>query len=384
MKKLKLLLCFMLLAGCSIKSPQIDEPDDPIVEEKEDSVVSFLAVGDNLIHGGIFMNAYAKYGEYEFNDIYEPIADFVQSKDIAYINQETILGGTQLGLSHYPQFNSPWEIGEAVANAGFDWIASSSNHSMDKYEAGILNTLEFWDQYPNIVTTGLNRSEEERNSNKYIERNGVKFGVLGYTYGTNGIPIPSGKEYLVNVYSKERIQQDIERLKGTCDSIIVSMHWGEEYSTYPNSEQQELAKMMADMGVDVIIGEHPHVIQPMEWVEGENGHRTLVIYSLGNFLSSQDQALTMLGGCATFDIRKNGETNEITVENVKWYPIVNHFTAGDYTKGERIYRTYLLKDYTDELAKVHGLNPRVNNVMTRQYFIDKTLEIMNDEFEIVY
>ena len=208
--------------------------------------------------------------------------------------------------------------------------------------------------------------------------NGVKFGVLGYTYGTNGIEIPEGKEYLVNLYSKERIKEDIERLEGTCDSILVSMHWGDEYSTTPNAEQQELAQYMADLGVDVIIGEHPHVIQPMDWIEGKDGNLTLVIYSLGNFLSSQDEAFNMLGGCASFDIRKDGNTGETTVENVKWYPVVNHISYGDYMAGTRDYRVYLLKDYTDELASQHRLG------ITRQYFIDKTEEVMNDKFEIVY
>ena len=381
MKKLFVLLSMFLLIGCAAQEPQelsTETPTEPVVEEKEDSVVSFMAVGDNLIHAAIYMNAYAKYGAYEFDDIYSEIKYFVESKDVAYINQETILGGTELGLSHYPMFNSPHEIGEAVANAGFDWIASCSNHSMDKFEAGIISDLNFWDQYPDIVTTGLNRSFKEQQTNKYIERNGVKFGVLGYTYGTNGIEIPEGKEYLVNLYSKERIKEDVERLKGTCDSILVSMHWGDEYSTTPNAEQLELAQYMADLGVDVIIGEHPHVIQPMDWVEGKDGNRTLVIYSLGNFLSSQDEPFNMLGGCASFDIRKDGNTGEITVENVKWYPVVNHISNGDYTAGTRDYRVYLLKDYTDELASQHRLG------VTRQYFIDKTEEVMNDKFEIVY
>ncbi|WP_273401996.1 CapA family protein [Traorella massiliensis] len=382
MKKLFVLLSLFLFVGCAEQKPQepsVDAPvEEPVVEEKEDSVVSFMAVGDNLIHGAIYMNAYAKYGSYEFDDIYSEIKYFVESKDVAYINQETILGGTELGLSHYPMFNSPQEIGVAVANAGFDWIASCSNHSMDKFEDGIISDLNFWDQYPDIVTTGLNRSFEEQQTNKYIERNGVKFGVLGYTYGTNGIEIPEGKEYLVNLYSKERIKEDIERLEGTCDSILVSMHWGDEYSTTPNAEQQELAQYMADLGVDVIIGEHPHVIQPMDWIEGKDGNQTLVIYSLGNFLSSQDEAFNMLGGCASFDIRKDGNTGETTVENVKWYPVVNHISYGDYMAGTRDYRVYLLKDYTDELASQHRLG------ITRQYFIDKTEEVMNDKFEIVY
>ena len=386
MKKIKFLLALLLLVGCTSKPVDPVEPDEPVVDEvKEDSVVSFMAVGDNLIHGAIYMDAYARHGKYEFNDIYEPITEFVKSYDIAYINQETMLGGTKLGLSHYPMFNSPQEVGEAVVNAGFDWVATSSNHSMDKFEKGIRASIEFWDKYEDVVTTGTNRSEEEAKENKYIVRNGVKFGILGYTYGTNGIDLPKGKSYLVNIYSKDRIKEDVERLKGTCDAILVSMHWGVEYTTKPNAEQKELAQYMADLGVTAIIGEHPHVIQPMEYVTGKDGNETLVIYSLGNFLSSQDTAMGMLGGAASFDVRKNGETGEITLENVKWYPTVTHYNmGGNFNKGTRNYKVYLLKDYTNEMAKNHGLNPRVNYVITRDYFIKQTQKVIGDKFEIVY
>lgn len=338
-----------------------------------------MAVGDNLIHGAIYYDSWVRHGEYTFDEIYEPIKDYVQSKDVAYINQETILGGTQLGLSHYPQFNSPQEIGDALVNAGFDWIASCSNHSMDQYEPGIIECLNYWDQYPEIVTTGLNRSQQEADEDKFIERNGITFGVLGYTYGTNGIPLPEGKEYLVDHYSVEQLTEDVNRIKEKCDAVLVSMHWGYEYHTVPNEEQLAFAQLCADLGVTVVIGEHPHVIQPMEWVEGKEGNQTLVIYSLGNFLSAQDSAINMLGGCASFDIRKSGETGEVTVENVEFLPTITHFET-NFSK----FKTYLLKDYTEELASQHGLNFYEGEKITRQYFIDLTEEIMSDTFDITY
>lgn len=387
MKKLVIVFSiFILLSGCVQSNEQVELPEsdeskveEPIEEVIEDQVVDFVAVGDNLIHGAIYYDSEVRHQGYEFNELYDAIQPYVQAADVAYINQETILGGTQLGLSHYPMFNSPQEIGVALANAGFDWIACSSNHSMDKFEAGIISSENFWEQYPEIVTTGLNRSEEERHQDKFIERNGVKFGVLGYTYGTNGIPLPEGKDYLVNVYSEERIREDVEALKGKCDAILVSMHWGVEYSTVPSDEQRYFAQLLADLGVAVVIGEHPHVIQPMEWIEGEAGNQTLVIYSLGNFMSAQDGVLNMLGGMASWSIRKSGETGEIHVENVKFYPTVTHFEPV-FTK----FKAYLLKDYTDELAAQHGLNGYEGQTMTRQLLIDMTHEIMNDEFEILY
>lgn len=390
MKKIiTLFSAFIILGGCSMVSnepktdseniPEIEQPKEEPKVIPEDIVVDFIAVGDNLIHGAIYYDSEVRHQGYEFDELYDAVKPYVEAADIAYINQETILGGTELGLSHYPMFNSPQEIGTALVNAGFDWIASSSNHSMDKFEEGIISSENFWEQYPEIVTTGLNRTEEERHEDKFIERNGVKFGVLGYTYGTNGIPLPEGKEYLVNIYSEERIREDVEALKGKCDAILVSMHWGIEYSTVPSEEQEYFAQLLADLGVAVVIGEHPHVIQPMEWVEGKDGNQTLVIYSLGNFMSAQDGDLNMLGGMASWSIRKNGETGAITVENVKFYPTVTHFEPV-FTK----FKTYLLKDYTDELAAQHGLNGYNGQSITRQLFIDFTNDIMNDQFEIIY
>lgn len=389
MKKIiTLFSAFIILSGCSTvpneskepeKVPEVEQPEEEVKVIPEDVVVDFIAVGDNLIHGAIYYDSEVRHQGYEFDELYDAVKPYVEEADVAYINQETILGGTELGLSHYPMFNSPQEIGTALVNAGFDWIASSSNHSMDKFEEGIIRSENFWEQYPEIVTTGLNRTEEERHEDKFIERNGVKFGVLGYTYGTNGIPLPEGKDYLVNIYSEERIREDVEALKGKCDAILVSMHWGIEYATVPSEEQEYFAQLLADLGVAVVIGEHPHVIQPMEWVEGKDGNQTLVIYSLGNFMSAQDGDLNMLGGMASWSIRKNGETDAITVENVKFYPTVTHFEPV-FTK----FKTYLLKDYTDELAAQHGLNGYNGQSINRQLFIDFTNEIMNDQFEIIY
>lgn len=377
----KLILCMILFLSACSSTHQNEVSSAPIIKEPiiEDSVVSFMTVGDNLIHGAIYLDAMQRYGEYYFDPIYEPMKEFIQSKDIAYINQETMLGGTELGLSSYPTFNSPQEIGEAIANVGFDWIASSSNHTLDRGREGVIQTANFWDQYEDIVITGIARSFEEMNQPKFIEKNGITFGVLGYTYGTNGIPVPNGEEYLVNLYSKERIEADVKAIEQQCDVILVSMHWGWEYNFFPNEEQKDYAQFLADLGVDVVIGEHPHVIQPMEWVEGKEGNQTLVIYSLGNFLSAQDASENILGGCATFDIRKNGQTNEISVENVKFYPTITHFEQ-DFTQ----FKTYLLKDYSDELASMHGLNHYSGETITRQLFKDLVDYVMNDTFEIVY
>lgn len=382
MKKTIIILLTFLLVGC-MQLNDIEETDDnnekPIIEtDKEIITVSFNAVGDNLIHGAIYNSPqYIKGDTFDFNAIYSEIKPHIENADISYINQETMLGGTSLGLSHYPMFNSPQEIGDAVANTGFDWINHATNHTLDAYEAGVINTLDYWDKNPAITTTGIARSNDEANELKIIERNGIKFGLLAYTYGTNGIPIPDGKDYLVNIIDKEKMEKDIKRLETEVDSILVSLHWGTEYSFAPNSFQQDIAKFLADLNVDVIIGTHPHVIQPVEYVVGKDGHETLVIYSLGNFLSAQDVNYRMLGAMASWDITFDPNDNSKKIHNVVITPLVNH-----YDRAHENFKIYRLKDYTNELASNHALKSQYE--LSYEYFKQLTDDVMGNNIDVVY
>ncbi len=381
MKKIILAIIILLLTvGCAkLDNEDILEKEDEIVEEeiKKPIKTSFVAVGDNLIHGGIYLDPLYANNNYDFTPIYENIKPYIKEADIAYINQETMLGGHELGLSGYPMFNSPQEIGDAVVDAGFDWINHATNHTLDKGEVGVIKTLEYWDTKSNILTTGIARSNEEQSEAKIFDRDGVRFGLLAYTYGTNGIPVPSGKEYLVNLIDPVQIEADVKALEGKVDSILVSMHWGTEYSYTPNEQQEETSQLLADLGVDVIIGTHPHVIQPMEWKNGKDGNKTLVIYSLGNFLSAQDVNYRMLGGMANFDIVFDPNTNQTKVEAVTFTPTINYFSSGF-----RNFNIYRLKDYTNEIAKTHGLSSSFD--VSKEYFNAITEQVMGDEFEIIY
>lgn len=374
MKKLWIIVSVLLLCACGAKSKP-EQKEEKKKEEKPDIVaeVSFSAVGDNLIHGALFT-----YNN-DFTYMYEATNYLTQDADISYLNQETICGGRELGLSHYPSFNGPYEVLDGAASAGFNWLATSSNHSLDAGEQGILNQLQYLrTNYPDIATTGTHASLEEAQQNTVIEKNGVRVGILGYTYGLNGYVLPEGKEYLVDLIDKEKIAADVKRLEKDSDIIAVSMHWGEEYSFTPSEEQQELAQFLSDLGVDVIIGEHPHVIQPMDFLTGRQGNQTLVIYSLGNFLSAQDQSDRMLGGMARFKVVYNKTKDEVSFKDVEFWPTITYITNG-YQR----YGTYVLKDYTNELAATHTLMAEGQNV-TREYFIERVNSIMNDKVKIVY
>lgn len=316
--------------------------------------VTLLAVGDNLIHTEVILSGKQSDGTYVYDALYDNLREQIEESDIAVINQETILGGTAFKYSGYPTFNSPTEIGDAVVNAGFDVVLHATNHSMDKGEKGIRKTLEFWKRYPDITVIGMYESEEEQSKIAVIEKNGIRIAMLNYTYGLNGFKLPSGKPYLVNLINKDRIKKDISRAKEISDFVIVFPHWGTEYVYEPTSYQKDLAQFMADAGADLIIGAHPHVIEPVEFIKSQN-HETLVYYSLGNFISYQRKAPRMLGAMAEVTIRKDANGTSISSASVT--PVVTHYIKQN---GYHV-SVMLLENYTEELAMSHGVRAFESN-----------------------
>ena len=252
------------------------------IPKPEHRELSLVMVGDALIHGSVYKDAYQN-GTYDFRPMLSLVKPITESFDLAYYNQETILGGTELGLSSYPRFNSPYEVGDAFLDAGFDLTSLATNHTLDKGEQGVLNSLAYWHD-KNMITAGQYSSLEDRNQKRIYEKNGIKFAFFSYTTVTNGLLPPSGKEYLTNIYSYEKAKKDIEQVKDEVDFIIVAAHWGTEYTLKETKSQRQMAQELADLGVNLIIGTHPHVIEPVEYL---NDGKTFVIYSLGNFISDQ-------------------------------------------------------------------------------------------------
>ena len=381
MKKLMGVLCFMLVAGCA-STADTPKKEEPVKKVEKDEIynASFLAVGDNLIHEAIYYFNQNADGSYALDDIYENTNKFTQNVDLAYINFETIAAGTELGLSGYPTFNGPFEVIDSVQKAGFDWMSGASNHCFDRGEAGIVSELNYIkSNYPQMQVTGIHASEEDAKKQTIFDVNGMKIGALTYTYGLNGFVLPEGKEYLVDLIDKDKIKKDVTKLKEVSDVQMVSMHWGQEYQFSPNAQQQELAQYLSDLGVDVIIGTHPHVIQPMDYIKGKDGNETLVMYSLGNFVSAQDENYRMLGGMAKWNISYNKTKDKVSFENVQFVPTIMQIENNFHD-----YRTYTLQDYNDTLASKHTLQVSKGQDMSRQYFIDLVNEVMNDKIEIVY
>lgn len=313
--------------------------------------VTLLAAGDNLIHIEVVKSGKRSDGSLNYDHLYSNVKDMISEADIAVVNQETILGGDDFPYSGYPSFNSPYEIGDALIEAGFDVVLHATNHTLDMGVKGVQNTLEYWESHPAITVLGINKSKEDQNRIQVIEKNGIKIAMLNYTFGLNGRKVPEDKPYLVNMLSKDKMSKDIKKARELADFVIVFPHWGTEYTYEPIKSQRDLTDFFYKQGVDLVIGAHPHVLEPVEWIEEEPGRRMLVYYSLGNFMSYQKEAPRMLGGIARVTITRDSGGTYISDADIT--PIVTHYEHGpaDYN-----YAIYPLSEYTPELANVHGVS----------------------------
>lgn len=324
--------------------------------EEEDNSLRIVMVGDMLMHMKVVNSGKQEDGTYNFDHLFENVKDTIEEADLAIVNQETILGGEELGYSGYPSFNSPTELGDAEVKAGFDVILHATNHALDKKKNGVVNCMEFWDtNYPDIEYLGINKSQQEQDEDIYVyEENGIKIAILNYTYGTNGIKTPSDMPYLVNYLKEDKIRADVEKAESIADFTIVCPHWGTEYRLESDAKQEKWTKLFFECGVDLVIGTHPHVIEPVEWITDEQGNGMLVYYSIGNFVngtSSTKGDLThrMVGGIADVTLERN-ESGEVVIADYDAIPIVSHVAEG------KEFTVYYLSDYTSELAEENLIN----------------------------
>ena len=308
-----------------------------------------MMIGDMLIHEGVYKSGLLDDGTYNFDHLFKNILPDVKAADISIVNQETILGGTELGLSGYPAFNSPYEIADAISKAGFNVVLHATNHTLDKGLKGVNNDINYWkNNFPDIKVLGINENEEQYNSIYVYEKDDFKISILNYTYGTNGIPLPSSNPYVVNLLDEDKIRTDVAKAKELSDLVIVCPHWGTEYVYTPDSWQKKWTNLFLELGVDVVIGAHPHVIEPVEVKTRDDGHQMLVYYSLGNFVSNQDHSPRMLGAMAKVTMVKDDSG-----AYVKSYSVVPLVTQKLFGKGQ--ITTYKLSDYTQTLASQNAI-----------------------------
>lgn len=320
------------------------------VEESKEEI-SLIMVGDILLHDPVTESGELPDGTYNYEHMFAKVKDSVQDADLALVNQEVILGGKELGLSGYPAFNGAYEVGDALYSAGFNVVLHATNHALDKGKKGILNCVSYWrSSHSEMAVLGIYDNQADYDNNCYIyEKGGMKIAILNYTYGTNGISLPSDMPYAVSLLKEEKVKADLARAEAEADFTIVCPHWGTEYSHTASAEQKKWARLMVENGADLIIGTHPHVIQPVEWLEDEAGNKALVYYSLGNFINATSGSGAgttdrMVGGMAQVTLCRN-ENGQVEIRDYGVEPLITHLRYGT----QQI-TTYRLSDYTEELA----------------------------------
>ena len=360
---------------------QVAEGKEEIEEVKvpDDITINMTVTGDVLCHNTNFWDAYdASTDSYDFSYVFEDIEKYFSSADIVVGTIETSFAGKEAGYSNYPTFNSPEELATDLKELGYDVMAMATNHCLDKGYKGLVSTIEELDK-AGIKHIGTYKSEEDSKEILIQDVKGIKMAFLNYTYGTNGIPIPAGKEYSVNLIDKDKMKADIEKAKKlNADVICVNMHWGEEYRQTATQEQEELADFLFQNGVDLILGSHTHVLEPMEkrTVTLADGTKKdgFVIYSLGNFMSGQNANYTRQSVILDIQLTKKGKDNTISIDSVKYTPIymyniyagksmnrfkimdieeeIKKYDEGDTTIGAQLYNT--LVSELEHIYKVVG------------------------------
>ncbi len=366
------------------------DDDDELADVTE---ISFTASGDNLIHSYLYKQAAARAqssdsddgdktdgsnadtvvtaadntgtgetegdthisgtGEYDFSFVYDQVADYFGRTDLNWVNQETLVSDT-IEPSSYPRFSSPGDVVRELYNRNFRIFNISTNHSYDQGAEGLVATNKFWNSMPeDCLATGLVKKNNYDNIWIKSVKN-VNFAFLSYTYGTNGLSVPSDSKYHIVLLSEtDVIKQQIKLARELADVVVVSCHWGTEDSHTITESQRYMARKMTGWGADLIIGTHPHVVQDAEWVES-HGRKAFCAYSLGNFVSGQEVADNLIGATLSliFEVHENLLTDEKTVEikNPKLLP-----TVTDYRPGHEDIRVYWLRHYSRELADTHGV-----------------------------
>ncbi len=368
-KRLFFLFLFLSSNYFSQISPQNIFPIDSVFSELDkinsDSVktISFSFVGDLMCHSTQFNYAKIDSETFDFKPVFEPVKKYLSQSDFTLGNFETVTAGKEIGYKGYPEFNTPDEFVEALAFAGFDILLTANNHALDQRELGVKRTIEVI-KNNGMKNVGTNKKGERRFL--VLRKNGIKFAILAYTYGTNGFILPDSSEYSVNIISRKNLREDLAQADSLKpDFIIVYFHFGTEYSREPDAFQLDYANYALRYGADVVIGSHPHVVQSVKKTNGVRIGESFIAFSLGNFISNQRWRYSDGGVILNFTIKKNFLKKEISMSEINYLPIWVYKGTVD-SAGRQGYRIYAV---TDTLSTKP--NP---------FFTDEDLESMNQSF----
>ncbi len=357
-----------------------DTQKEPKIVIPEDSVATIVAIGDTLCHSQNFKDAYdSETGIYDFSPMFKYITKYFDDATVAVGNLEATFAGPSHKYSGYPTFNTPEHLAIDLKELGLDIMTTANNHALDIGYSGLVSTLDYLDD-AGLQHTGRARSYEEQEKILFKDLNGIKTAFLAFTYGTNGIPVPKGKEYCVNLIDKDFMKRKIDQAKSEgAELICVSMHWGDEYKTTPNSTQKDLAEFLIKNDVQVILGCHPHVLEPIEMktVTMEDGTTKsgFVIYSMGNFFSAQTFPNTRNTLILNVQVRKDGATGKVSVDQATYTPI--YVYDNDLNAKDR----YELLDIENIIAEYEAGDSKWSKSMYNlaKTELDRTVKILGPE-----
>ena len=345
---------------------QVQADTEVVTEEVfKPTSAKLVAVGDNLMHRSCTLSAKNADGTYDFTKHFANMADIFKAADLAVISQDTVLGGIELGATSTETgiFNTAVELADGMADAGINVVLAANNHIMDEGSAGLNTMMSYFStKYPNITLLGVNNSREAKDEPVYVETNNIKIAMINYSYGSNQTADLDASPYLLNQYDEDWLSDILKQAREEADFIIAFPFWGEQNSMDYTQEQERQAQFLADNGVDLIIGSYPHVVEPVKWITAENGDRTLVYYSLGNFQSIQNTVENMLGGQANVTISKEEDGTHISDYSLDF--VVTHYEQRESSEYYDIVTTYPLADYTSDLAARHGMSVSGNEEFT--------------------
>lgn len=356
----------------------------PFTDQSSEAMPEYkiIMVGDILLHTPVEESCLQPDGSYDYDSLFSHTKEEISAADLALVNQEVIIGGADLGITGYPSFNADFSLCDSLAGAGFDIICHATNHAMDKGRKGLINCAKYWkENYPQITVLGIHDTADTSTScgaePVILDLPDMKIAVLNYTYGTNGIPLPDDMPYAVDLLDVEQVAADIRRAEELADFTIVCPHWGTEYQLTPDASQEKWTKVFAENGADLVLGTHPHVIEPIEWVTNEESdHEILVYYSLGNFVNwtsgtGEGVANRMVGGMAEVTITKN-DHGEVEIADYGVKPMISHVTSDP----EGV-TTYFLEDYDAVLAEENEIVSQDSN-FSREYCVNLCDSVWGD------
>ena len=345
-----------------------------------------VMVGDVLLHTPVEESCRKPDGSYDYDSLFTHTQNEISAADLALVNQEVIIGGSELGISGYPCFNADFSLCDTLVRTGFDVICHATNHAMDKGRAGLISCAQHWrEQYPQVTILGIHDTADTATScgadPVIIELPELRIAVLNYTYGTNGIALPKDMPYAVDLLNEEQVAADLCRAEELADFTIVCPHWGTEYRLTPDASQEKWVRIFLENGADLVLGTHPHVIEPIEWVtDPENGHEMLVYYSLGNFVNwtsgtGEGVANRMVGGMAEVTVGRD-ETGEVKIKDYDVQPLISHVTSG-----QGGVTTYFLEDYSEKLGKENEIVSQAAD-FSLQYCIDLCASVWGEVWKV--